>query len=174
LLRFTEGLIKKMRKAIRLIKFPTIDRHHAIWTSQEEDLMHRVYCFMTLVLAVGFLSLTGCESGDGGRVSVSGYVEYKGTPLQTGSIEFIPHPGVKTQSGAVITNGRFSIPADKGLEPGMYTVKISAMETTDVSVEPGGLPGKDPKELLPAKYNTKSTLTQEVKKGENKFEFKLD
>ena len=117
----------------------------------------------------------GCGGGGdaGGRLAVSGTVHYKGEPVQTGSIEFVPHPGVKTQSGSPITNGRFSIPKDKGLEPGAYTVKISAMEAV-AGGEPGGLPGPDPKELIPAKYNTKSTLTKEIKTGETNLEFKLE
>lgn len=111
--------------------------------------------------------------GSDGRLAISGSVHYKNEPVQNGSIEFVPHPGVKTTSGSPITNGRFSIPADKGLEPGAYTVKISAMEVIPPS-EPGGLPGPDPKELIPAKYNTKSTLTREIKAGETTLEFKLD
>jgi hypothetical protein len=119
--------------------------------------------------------LSGCSGGDKtGRMAISGKVLLKGEPVPTGSIEFVPHPGVNTTSGAVITNGRFSIPADKGLEPGNYTVKISWIETPPPSDEPGGLPGKDPVEKIPAKYNTKSTLTTEIKTGQPELEFKLD
>jgi hypothetical protein len=129
---------------------------------------------MTVLTALAILTLASCEGDVGGRLAISGTVEYKGEPVQQGTIEFIPHPGGKTQSGATITNGRFTIPKEKGLEPGVYTVKISSMEGLEPPAEPGGLPGKDPKELLPAKYNTKSTLTKEVSKTETKFEFKLD
>ncbi len=119
--------------------------------------------------------LVGCsKEGPGGRLEVSGTVTYKGTPVDNGTIEFVPHQGVKTQSGSPITNGRYRIPADRGLMPGDYTVKISSMEPVAVSDEPGGLPGKDPKERLPAKYNTKSTLTKEVKKGQTTIDFTLD
>jgi hypothetical protein len=121
------------------------------------------------------LVLVSCgDSGSAsGRLAISGTVHFKGAPVQNGSIEFVPHPGVKTTSGAPITNGRFSIPADRGLEPGAYTIKISSMEAPP-DTEPGGLPGPDPKELLPEKYNTKSTLTEEVKAGKTTFEFKLE
>ena len=136
--------------------------------------MQRAHCAMTVLTALLILTLASCDGDVGGRLAISGTVEYKGEPVQQGSIEFIPHPGGKTQSGSTITNGRFSIPKDKGLEPGVYTVKISSMEGLEPPAEPGGLPGKDPKELLPAKYNTKSTLTKEVTKTETKFEFKLD
>jgi hypothetical protein len=132
----------------------------------------RALCAM---FAIVTCLICGCGGGadSGGRLAISGTVHYKNEPVQNGSIEFVPHPGVKTQSGSTITNGRFSIPKDKGLEPGAYTIKISAMEKVDVG-EPGGLPGPDPKELIPAQYNTKSTLTREVKSDQTEFEFKLE
>jgi hypothetical protein len=136
--------------------------------------MSRIRLAGAFLTAWAIVFVAGCGDDTGGRLAITGSVDYKGVPLDQGSIEFLPHPGVKTQAGATITNGRYSIPADKGLEPGMYTVKISSIEGPDVSVEPGGLPGKEPKERLPAKYNTKSTLTKEVKKGETKFDFQLD
>jgi hypothetical protein len=138
----------------------------------EEPLMRSFGACSALIVCL----ICGCGGGGGdpgGRLAISGTVHHKGEPVQNGSIEFVPHPGVKTQSGSTITNGRFSIPKDQGLEPGAYTVKISSMETVAVG-EPGGLPGPDPKELIPAKYNTKSTLTKEVKPGETSFEFKLE
>ncbi|MCI0639406.1 MAG: hypothetical protein L0Y70_10045 [Gemmataceae bacterium] len=127
---------------------------------------------LAIVLVAG---CGGSSTGPGGRLAISGTVTYKGSPIQSGSIEFVPHPGVKTSGGDMITNGRFRIPADKGLEPGVYTVKISALDTPRATDEPGGLPGKDPvKDTIPAKYNEKSILTKEVKPGETNFEFKLD
>jgi hypothetical protein len=128
------------------------------------------------VFALVVCFICGCGGGaadSGGRLAISGTIHYKNEPVQNGSIEFVPHPGVKTTSGSTITNGRFSFPREQGLEPGAYTVKISAMEVIPPS-EPGGLPGPDPKELIPAKYNTKSTLTREVKPDQTEFEFKLD
>jgi hypothetical protein len=136
--------------------------------------MPRVRLALSALTVLAMVCLAGCGGDIGNRVAVSGTVLVKGEPLDQGTIEFIPHPGVKTQSGAMITNGRFTIPAEKGLEPGTYTIKISSVEGGGPTDEPGGLPGKEPKERIPAKYNAKSKLTEEVKKGDNKFEFKLD
>jgi hypothetical protein len=136
--------------------------------------MQRVRCAALALTTLVIVLACGCKEDVGGRQSLSGVVTFKGEPVQSGSIEFIPHPGVKTSGGAVITNGRYSIPADKGLEPGAYTVKISAMDAPAPTDEPGGLPGKDPVERLPEKYNNKSKLTAEVKKGETTLDFKLD
>ena len=127
--------------------------------------MPRVRLALSVCAALALACLAGCGSDIGNRTAVSGTVSYKGEPLDQGTIEFIPHPGVKTQSGGMITNGRFSIPAEKGLEPGIYTIKISSMEGGGPTDEPGGLPGKEPKERIPARYNTKSKVTEEVKKA---------
>lgn len=135
--------------------------------------MHRVRGRVLILMGLVMAFLVGCGGASGGRLGVTGTVTYKGAPVDNGSIEFIPHPGVKTTSGSSITNGRFSIPADRGLEPGNYTIKISAMDAV-VAGEPGGLPGKDPVEKIPAKYNSKSTLTEEVSPSKTKFDFKLD
>jgi hypothetical protein len=127
-------------------------------------------------IALLALSLAaGCGGGDvpAGRLGISGNITYKGEPVREGTIQFVPHPGVKTFSGASITNGRYRIPADRGLDPGDYTIKISSIEAPPAA-EPGGLPGPDPKERLPEKYNTKSTLTKEVKAGETTYDFNLD
>jgi hypothetical protein len=116
----------------------------------------------------------GCGGRAGDRRPVGGTVTFKGEPLASGTIEFVPHPGVKTSSGAPITNGRYTIPANKGLEPGIYTVKISCLEGGGPTDEPGGLPGKEPTDKIPAKYNTKSTLTEEVTREKTTYDFKLD
>jgi hypothetical protein len=138
--------------------------------------MRRARCSQNAAIALVVCCLAGCgEPGEvGGRLAITGTVKYKGEPIPSGSIEFIPHPGVNTNGGASITNGRYKIPAEKGLEPGMYTVKISWADPPAVTDEPGGLPGKDPVEKLPEKYNSKSTLTEEVTKEKRTIDFNLD
>jgi len=127
------------------------------------------------VLMAAFL-IPGCGASEvGGRMKVSGKVMYKGQLVKEGSIEFQPMSGGTTISGSPIENGDYYIPADKGLAPGMYTVRIFWIDTGGPRKdEPGGLPGPDHKELIPAQYNTKSTLTREVKKGvDNVIDFDL-
>jgi hypothetical protein len=120
--------------------------------------------------------LCGCGQGveESGR-PVSGQVTFQGKPLDRGSIAFYPAEGQGTLSGGQITNGQYTVSAEKGLEPGWYDVRISSTE--------GGPPPSDelpgeatviPKERIPAEYNSKTTLKVEVKEtGENKFDFKI-
>jgi hypothetical protein len=120
----------------------------------------------------------GCadSADDLPREAVSGTVTLDGQPLEKGMIQFIPAVGRgETQAGAPIERGSYSIPKREGPVPGRYMVVITASAGGDAA--PGSAPGKAvavPKELIPAEYNTKSTLSFEVKKGEeNRGEFQL-
>lgn len=138
--------------------------------------MRRVYVFLTLALVVGPLS--GCDSGDGlPRLAVSGTVSLGGTPVKDGTIQFSPvDPNMKhpVTGGAPIIDGKYAIAKDVGLVPGAYTVSIFSASSV---IEPGETPGSAkalPKEAIPAKYNTQSTLKAEVKSGSTTFDFQLE
>ena len=125
---------------------------------------------------VGMLLLT-CGCGDPfNRQAVSGTVTYKGQLLEHGKIEFSPLDGQTTLMLAAIDNGQYRIAAKDGLTPGKYKVMINAGQ--GASRVPTGPPGSDlgppPPEMIPERYNAKSELTADVKKGEpNVFDFTL-
>ncbi len=129
------------------------------------------------------LNVVGCGgSGDElPREAVSGTVKLDGTPVASGSISFQPNtPDVITQGGAIIQGGAYAIDVKEGLVPGVYKVAIYAGEGV-LEKQSGGsrsdapiISEAAPKELIPAKYNNKSTLTAEVEAdGENVFHFDL-
>lgn len=133
------------------------------------------------VAITGMLSvvLLGCGvSGDGlNRQAVSGTITMEGSPLAAGTIQFLPDGGDPAKAiggGAPITGGAYEIAADSGLPPGKYIVTISAPAG---GADAGGGPGSGaalPKETIPEKYNTASTLKAEVKAGaSNTFDFQL-
>lgn len=137
--------------------------------------------FWPFVSVFGLL-LAGALSGCGGsnplgRKAISGTVTLDGAPLPHGSINFQPLQGGGVPSGAAIADGKFSIPAEKGLPAGKYRVTINAAEPGTGGLDASGLPGEPgppPRELIPAMYNTQSTLTADV--GDNKsyaFTYKL-
>jgi hypothetical protein len=122
------------------------------------------------------LLMSGCGGDPLNRQAVSGTVTFKGQPLEHGKIEFSPLDGQTTLMGAEIANGQYSIPAKQGLTPGKYKVMINAPQGANLN--PTGPPGSDlgppPTELIPERYNGKSELRAEVKKGEpNVFDFTL-
>lgn len=140
-------------------------------------MRYRYVCVMACLLALS----SGCGKGDGlDRQAISGSVTLDGTPLKEGQIQFFPAANTKDAiaSGAKITGGSYSISREEGLIPGSYSVQVTASGGEQAPPEGSdGMPGTGPKhdkELLPAKYNAKTTLKAEVKAGEaNKFDFPL-
>jgi hypothetical protein len=122
-------------------------------------------------LALAFANGCGDSSG---RQKISGEVSFKGKPVDQGSIEFLPGPGVASHAGAVIENGRYTITAEKGLLPGLYAIKISWPDLQGRSDEAPGVPAAITMDLIPSKYNSKTTLTREIQQGANVIDFHLD
>lgn len=123
--------------------------------------------------------LAGCGSGDSlHREAISGTVKLNGQPLKAGLIEFQPAtPGVATTGATGITDGSYSLRTADGLQPAKYEVRITSASPV-VERKPGEMPGDNPapvsKEVIPAKYNSATTLTAEVTSGgPNKFDFDL-
>jgi hypothetical protein len=120
--------------------------------------------------------VAGCGQDSGGRLEVSGKVQFQGSALANGTIEFVTADGAQ-RSGTTITGGTYSIPADKGLLPGKYIVRIDSAQETGPA--PTGPPGPESMtqvatNLIPPQYNVNSTLTAEVtESGDNKFDFDL-
>jgi hypothetical protein len=119
-------------------------------------------------------AMSGCGEPPVGSV-VKGTVTFNGQPLDQGSIEFSPAAGQKTYSGGAIKDGQYSLPADQGLEPGLYDVRISSTEgKSPATTEMPGEVAVPPKQRIPEEFNAKTTLKVEVKQGaENKFDFTI-
>jgi len=123
--------------------------------------------------------LVGCGPADN-RQAVSGTVVFRGAPLKTGTIEFVPEGGQGSSSGAAIQEGKFSIPKASGLLPGKYLVRVTAGDgkTRINSEEDAGGPGGDTNivsvDLIPPEWAEASTQTVEVQAGKgNEFAFDI-
>lgn len=135
----------------------------------------RALAFRGLVVAFAALlaaSASGCSSDSDGlaREPVWGTVTFDGQPLERGTITFVPEGETPTQGGATIAGGKYSIVKDEGLVAGNYRVAISSPQggaetIEDTTNDAPGMPPKPRKDLIPARYNSKSTLTAEVKAG---------
>lgn len=138
-----------------------------------------------LLVALPLLGLAGCgeqPAADGRTLeALSGTVSLDGAPLPDGMIQWIPtSPRAGTFVGAAIKDGKFSIDRREGLAPGNYRVEINrsvgGADASKLAAEPPGLieTADAPRNLIPARYNTDSTLKAEVKAGTpNTFEFAL-
>jgi hypothetical protein len=119
----------------------------------------------------------GCGPGNPlGRKAVSGKVTLDGQPVEQGNITFEPQKKGGVSSGGVITGGQYSIPKEKGLPEGKYLVRIfaaSAASKPDPTQPPGPGAVLPAKELVPDKYNTKSTTIVTVT-ADKPAEFSFD
>jgi hypothetical protein len=104
---------------------------------------------------------------------ISGEVKFDGQPLSTGTIEFIPNANTTGPStGAQITGGRYSVPRNKGAIVGDYRVQITSIQKTGEKIPAGtaapeGTMVDEVRQVIPREYNSASTLTAKVVKGDN-------
>ncbi|MDY3557367.1 carboxypeptidase-like regulatory domain-containing protein [Gemmata sp. JC717] len=123
------------------------------------------------------LLLVGCGSSGPKKYRVTGTVKYKGEPLKTGTITFRSIDGQHNGAGT-IAGGSYDIPEVSGLPAGKYQVTISSPDPkAPQAAAAGGMPGDSsaiPKDLFPAKYNTSTELSAEIKSdGSNEIPFDL-
>jgi hypothetical protein len=128
-----------------------------------------------LAIAAALLMTVGCTGQS--RRPVNGTVTFKGTPVKNGVIRFLSKNPPGPAGGAVIVDGRYDIPAAQGINAGTYSVFISypgpPAKRTREEVEAGA--STRAQELLPAKYNTETTLQAEIKSSGNEpVDFRLE
>jgi hypothetical protein len=133
--------------------------------------------FFFLLGGTALTMLSGC-SDPLNRQEITGEVKLKGQPVEDGVINFAPLDGQSTKEGAQIVKGKYRIPKEKGLTPGKYRVAIYA--GNGLSGEGNASPDSPnagklfSRERIPAAYNEKSKVVEEVKEGEpNKFDYNI-
>jgi hypothetical protein len=121
-------------------------------------------CFTVMV----GLTIAGC-SNEPRLYPVSGSVRLDGQVIADGDLLFITPDGSRGPDPSKIKDGQYSLQTTAGKK----RVEISAAK-----IRPGGARGAGgepvPEEYIPARYNTSSELTAEVKESsENKISFEL-
>lgn len=110
---------------------------------------------------------------------VSGTVTFQGQPLKWGSILFEPLQEGLDAGGADIADGKFHMPKERGLAPGNYRVRIyGGMNPADDPMWAGpqveeSAPESNSRDRVPLRFNEKSTLTAEIRKGGTVLSFDL-
>ena len=135
-----------------------------------------------LVSSMGVAFVVGCTQADtGGRLGISGNVTLRGSPLDQGTIEFrSTGEGAGALTGAMIKQGRYEVPAEKGLTPGTYRVRISSL-VEDPSAPPPeapGMPGEgggEVQERIPAEFSSPDSEKEVTvtSAGPNRFDFDI-
>jgi hypothetical protein len=113
----------------------------------------------------------GCGSH---TLEVAGNVTLAGKPLSRGTIKFEPAEGHGPTAAERITDGQFKV----RIMPGKYKVQISGFRKVGEEHANKSDPNSPMKDILeqivPAKYNTGSTLVREIKPGERQEDFALE
>ncbi len=124
--------------------------------------------FVAVAMSAGVLLFAGCGESGPKRYTVGGEVTFKKSPIKLGTISFRSEAG---HTGlAQIVEGKYELPKEVGLPEGKYRVAINYPDPKIPPPDPNALPGETTvnRELIPAKYNSQSTLTAEVKPADNK------
>jgi hypothetical protein len=127
------------------------------------------FCFSLCLALVAFTP--GC-SVDENHASVTGTVTLDGQPLKSGTIRFDSTDGRAAAADASITDGRFTAK----MPPGDKRVSITAPKVVGKRkmYDTPDSPTVDTiEELLPARYNSQSTLTLTVAPGGQQPTFEL-
>jgi len=127
----------------------------------------------SLLIATWAVCIVGCAQNS--AAPVHGKVTLDGESIAAGNIAFLPTAGSGRKAAAAIEQGVYSLtPSDK-LSPGTYRVEISWPKPTGrkiPSADPG-MQADEMREAVPAKYNSKSELTVEVRSGDDEKDFAL-
>ena len=135
------------------------------------DRIRKPISRLVLILALGLCM--GC-----GRTRIEGRVTLDGEPVDGGTISFFQGSGPGSDKGnSAIMAGKYEIAGDRArnLTPGTYTVQIHWIQKlAKAGANPANVDTSPAvKELIPPKYNSKSTLTKEITSGTNKVDFDL-
>jgi hypothetical protein len=144
------------------------DTSRAVYMTKFSARLERTFYIIGWLLLV--LGCSGAPSDQPELGLVTGRVTLDGTPLANVWVGFAPPDG-RSSMGLTDKDGRYKLDYlfdTPGAKVGPHTVAI----TTPREDESGGeVPNF--RELVPARYNTNTTLTADVKPGQNKIDFPL-
>lgn len=117
------------------------------------------YCpFAFILLIVGVLALGGCNRGPTQYV-IAGEVTYQDQPVLDGQIFFADVKGNDPTAVGTIEDGRYKLRTVAGEK----RVRITATKKTGKMLDgPMGVKCPERIDVIPAKYNTDSTLVRTV------------
>ncbi|HEY4261694.1 MAG TPA: hypothetical protein VGM98_16100 [Schlesneria sp.] len=124
-------------------------------------------------LAILALAMSGCGSAEEGpaKYKVSGTVTFNGENVNDGLITFTPVEGGKGPEAGPIKDGKYSLQAKGGKQQVSITAAREVPGKTESDYKGGFVPVKEA--YIPEKYNEKTELSVEVKKGGGEHDFKL-
>jgi len=136
-------------------------------SSSPKRYSHRsnsIYILRVAVLA----GIVGCGPGGPEKALVSGTVTFDGHPIELGKIQFYPIDGTSGPvASASIVDGEYRIENKGGVPVGRHRVQIEGYRKATVPAPGISLEDTAADQYVPAKYNTASELTEEIKADES-------
>ncbi len=133
----------------------------------------RILPLVTLASTLSFA--VGCRDSGPPRAAVQGNVSWNGAPVDAGTISFIPDAG--PAATAEIVAGKYALAKEEGAIFATHTVQIFGIKNLgSVEAGPPHPPGTmidATEQYIPAKFNNATTLTVEIKDGDNQHDFDL-
>jgi hypothetical protein len=120
------------------------------------------------VITAWVLSVVGCGPS---VVTVEGKVTWDGTPVETGTISFLPADGKGPSFGGELKNGSYRVEAQKPGALGAKNVSITSVRKTGKMIEAG--PPAPAGTMVEELLSLSSTEKCEIVDGENKHDFQL-
>ena len=122
-----------------------------------------------LAVCFSICSILGC-GGNPNLGKVTGTITLDGQPLADATIVFTPDSGGSTSFGKSDSSGYYKMVFSDTEDGAWIGASKVSIRTGDVLPDNSGvIPEK-----VPNVYNTRSTLTAEVKTGSNTFDWKLE
>lgn len=123
------------------------------------------YRYQSLMSPTGMAVLciaacTGCGANNG-KCDVQGTVTVDGANVEQGAIRFEPLDGIGPTAGTTIQDGRYRVLVRVGKKRVMIEA-FRYVESKRVDSYPGMDKVKSADQILPAKYNTASTLEADI------------
>jgi hypothetical protein len=136
------------------------------------------------------LATIGCGPKGPELGSVTGKVTLDGKPVTNGLVTFMPVAGGRPATGKTDANGQYMLLGvdGKGALLGQHRVTVTTLQETvavtemrsdspeyakQAVVDPSAYDSAKVVEPIPARYNTNTELTEEVKSGSNVIDLEL-
>jgi hypothetical protein len=122
-----------------------------------------------LLVVSGMAVSWGCHRGPV-TSSVHGEITLDGKPIDGGQITFVPAGAGAVPAQATIEGGKYEIKAAKGPSVGKCKIEVRWSKKTGRKIQaPPAGEVEETRQIIPAAYNDKSTLSFEIKPGDNVY-----
>ena len=130
--------------------------------------LHSVSCFV-------ISGVVGCGGASGPELAtVKGVVKLDGQPLPQARVVFQPTgPKGSPSIGQTASDGSFEVMFNRNKHGAMVGTHKVRVTTADLLTDETGRE-TEVKERIPARFNTQTELTYDVKSGENSFEILVE